>query len=651
MKKLNLILKKITVTVAALIVTFLFFLSAVEKKLSANIDFGYEFVRDTIVDLEEELSDNNTNAIEVLENKKNSYLNMLTNSTASETEKIEKLINQIDDEISVYKEYKNTQQTDAQNNYEAMNYSAANSLPTKAAISVIIAGFYFNGWDLAGELLSNMLHNNELNSEYEPVNYSNIMKTTLINTTIAYNNEVSGQAGFKLTENLSTIEEDAYYSFGTGLTYQKKYYNDNKVIIDIQDKYDFDINENSNKIIKLCYSAQENGILVPFYTVIRNKIILDGVVPFKYDIDGESATITGIGNVQDFSIPNEIKLFGYKSEIDNEMPLVPVTKIGDSAFEGCEFLNDIVLPETISSIGNNAFKNCRNLKNVIINKDSNGVVILGDNVFDGCNSALLIYVPKKRIAEYKNDDAWITYKDRIISENMSYDELVVDNNDVDITMNLESGQNAMYKMVIKNSNTYKFSLNYQNKVVVKFYDLNMTTIEGYAIYTNQVSSSAASRKFEAGSYYITLNFADNASNGEVNLNISIAHVHEYSYSWRNYTQHHYSCDCGDSGLEPHAVSASSASTCAIGGGGNYKKCLLCGGNASIGFVGPYSNGLLKSKNGSYILENGVVVLVDDDINLYLAGKLEFMNDGAVLNNYNKVIYYKLKEENLLCMER
>ena len=69
----------------------------------------------------------------------------------------------------------------------------------------------------------------------------------------------------------------------------------------------------------------------------------------------------------------------------------------------------------------------------------------------------------------------------------------------------------------------------------------------------------------------------------------------------------------------HVVSSNSFNP-----GNQYATCLLCGGLASIGFIGPFSlEEYPTSINGSFILPNGVVVLVDEDYDSYLDGTLVF----------------------------
>jgi len=92
---------------------------------------------------------------------------------------------------------------------------------------------------------------------------------------------------------------------------------------------------------------------------------------------------------------------------------LPVTRIGDNAFEGrtdltsvvlpnsvtsigvrafatCFILTGIVLPDNVTSIGNSAFMECSGLTNVVI---GSSVTTIGDYAFDNCRSLTSITIP------------------------------------------------------------------------------------------------------------------------------------------------------------------------------------------------------------------------------------------------------------------
>ena len=59
----------------------------------------------------------------------------------------------------------------------------------------------------------------------------------------------------------------------------------------------------------------------------------------------------------------------------------PVTSIGDSAFEGCDRLKSITIPDSVTSIGKSAFAVCRNLTSITI---PDSVTSIGRYAFQSC---------------------------------------------------------------------------------------------------------------------------------------------------------------------------------------------------------------------------------------------------------------------------
>ena len=83
---------------------------------------------------------------------------------------------------------------------------------------------------------------------------------------------------------------------------------------------------------------------------------------------------------------------GYRgSDTDIRIPEtingVKVAVISDCAFEGCESLKSVAIPDSVTSIGRNAFKGCASLTSVNI---GNGVTSIDWYAFKGCDS-LTIY--------------------------------------------------------------------------------------------------------------------------------------------------------------------------------------------------------------------------------------------------------------------
>ena len=66
-----------------------------------------------------------------------------------------------------------------------------------------------------------------------------------------------------------------------------------------------------------------------------------------------------------------------------------MTNIGDSAFEGCTGLTEIIIPDGVTSIGASAFEECTGLTGIII---PDGVTSIGDRVFSGCSGLTSIII-------------------------------------------------------------------------------------------------------------------------------------------------------------------------------------------------------------------------------------------------------------------
>lgn len=101
-----------------------------------------------------------------------------------------------------------------------------------------------------------------------------------------------------------------------------------------------------------------------------------------------------------------------------------------------------------------------------------------------------------------------------------------------------------------------------------------------------------------------------------------SHTYNTNYTWVNYTHHNATCSCGDTTMQVHAVAARTLAQLP-----SYDKCLFCGGPAKLGIVkyGMTDKVQLVTKNGSYVLPNGVIVLVDEDIEAYIRGTLVFIS--------------------------
>ena len=103
-----------------------------------------------------------------------------------------------------------------------------------------------------------------------------------------------------------------------------------------------------------------------------------------YSMKGDKATVVGNklqDNVTSVEIPTS---FTY----DNVT--YTVVGIGDAAFQDCDTLASVTIPNTVTKIGDNAFAGCKNLKSVNIPQ---AVTEIGSYAFDGCSSLESVTIP------------------------------------------------------------------------------------------------------------------------------------------------------------------------------------------------------------------------------------------------------------------
>ena len=106
---------------------------------------------------------------------------------------------------------------------------------------------------------------------------------------------------------------------------------------------------------------------------------------FKYLIRLDDQTeayveiVNYLGASEDLIIPDKINFNGTE---------IPVTSIGEYAFEDCTAFSTIDIPNTITSIGSYAFRNCSSLTSIFI---PNSVTKIGYGAFSQCSNLQAIY--------------------------------------------------------------------------------------------------------------------------------------------------------------------------------------------------------------------------------------------------------------------
>lgn len=108
----------------------------------------------------------------------------------------------------------------------------------------------------------------------------------------------------------------------------------------------------------------------------------DGNLKYTVNADGESVTVSGTSGK-----PTQLNI---ESSISDKDKNYTVTKIATWAFNECNTLTEVTLPNTVDEIGYQAFFKCSNLTNVTIPE---GVKKIGQGAFYGCSQLTSITIP------------------------------------------------------------------------------------------------------------------------------------------------------------------------------------------------------------------------------------------------------------------
>lgn len=233
-------------------------------------------------------------------------------------------------------------------------------------------------------------------------------------------------------------------------------------------------------------------------------------------------------------------------------------------------------------------------------------------------------------AGYENYDSTITYDSEIYFIKYTPNKININDTSLNYRDAVNAGKDKIYKLTITESkyDLYNFSVSSSYSVNINLYDDEMILINsssGYNPNFNYLLNNEV--------YYLQI-YSENSTEF-VPYILSYERIHDYFghycihcdsyteshddtiYIWRNTTHHKHCCY-----LEPHVISINSTSN------NNLYVCLLCGGQAIIGNTS--LNILSISKNGSYILPNGIIVLDEKDYEDYFSGKLVFYDSNINL---------------------
>lgn len=198
---------------------------------------------------------------------------------------------------------------------------------------------------------------------------------------------------------------------------------------------------------------------------------------------------------------------------------------------------------------------------------------------------------------------------------------------VDSTSTIFNENNYFVNLEIDNPYEYDFTISAPHPVEIKLFDNTFNEISTTITQSNNGLTNTFKQYLYTGLYYLRVNYSNSNHYGVVTTTIKGEHKHN-PLMWTYYSRlsHRGKCSCGSWIEKPHVINASEIIN-------NQAKCLECKTMLDLRY--DVVNGTSKKKvsiNGSYVLPNGIIVLVKEDIEAYFAGTLIFYdNDEALLN--------------------
>ena len=140
-------------------------------------------------------------------------------------------------------------------------------------------------------------------------------------------------------------------------------------------------------------SEGNNAELIPYVgapPAIAKIPLLSDEEKLKWNVDGDILTISGNGEMNDYSYYIKAPWYVKHDSIEKIVVEDGITKIGEWAFEDFTAMTEITIPDSVKEIGGYAFTRCKNLRDVKIPK---GVTQIDCGVFWTCESLKKVQIP------------------------------------------------------------------------------------------------------------------------------------------------------------------------------------------------------------------------------------------------------------------
>lgn len=194
----------------------------------------------------------------------------------------------------------------------------------------------------------------------------------------------------RLPSTLQNISRESFWGFvaephdiivptGMGDVFKEKLYGD-----------DYDIRSYIKEISKNLIISDDGKTVLG----VHDNSITSIEIPFGIEVIGESA-FEGCWLLREVVLPDSVKQIErwafQKCKYLRKINLpAQLTEIQQSTFNECEFLEHIDIPKSVKSIGDFAFSGCKSLRRITLPR---GLTSIGDRAFSDCNSLKKIIIP------------------------------------------------------------------------------------------------------------------------------------------------------------------------------------------------------------------------------------------------------------------
>ena len=221
----------------------------------------------------------------------------------------------------------------------------------------------------------------------------------------------SGKVDFGKITIINDSKTDKYYLLNTHKSFVvlecidkvlSMGYSPHEIIIDLNNEFDIYC---SNRFFIKCYEwdkmekINSNSFNMNFYSIFYESRLISGVIERRTKIDYDDKTydygfFENNQRQENYSLYNKTNIIGDKDFVidgdtlvkyigKNKVVEIPngIRELESCAFWDNQYIEEVILPESLINLGGDTFYNCQNLKKITITKN---VEKMGNNPFAGC---------------------------------------------------------------------------------------------------------------------------------------------------------------------------------------------------------------------------------------------------------------------------